>query len=73
MPSEAIVIDKLVIPSMVDFDSMLVEVNSLQSYHTSSQANRPVPATFFEKVYITKDMLKQPEPNKPQEMYHLYQ
>lgn len=35
MPSESIVIDKLIIPSMVDFDSVLVEVNSLQSYHTS--------------------------------------
>lgn len=64
MPAESgVVVDKVVLPSMVDFDSMMVGVDSLQPYHIANQNKRVHPSPLLEKVFITKDMLrKQTDP-----------
>jgi hypothetical protein len=62
IPSDqGLIVDRLVIPPMVDFDSMLIGIDSLQPYYLAQQKKRgpSFPSTFYEKVFITQDMLKQ--------------
>ncbi len=81
IPSEnGVIIDRLVIPSMIDFDSLLVHIDNLQSYHIAEQSKKSHQAMFFEKIFFTnKDMQSDPttgaHPGKStseQDMYHLY-
>lgn len=79
-----VIIDQLVIPSMVDFDSLLIGIDSLQPYYIEQQATRLYPSPFYEKTYITKDMLRQSldatdpftghvkQTTPPDSLYHYY-
>ena len=59
VPSESgLIIDRLVIPPMVDFDSILVNIDSLHAFYIDQQNKRTLPLTFFEKVFMTKEMQK---------------
>lgn len=52
IPSEnGVIIDRLVIPSMIDFDSLLVHIDNLQSYHIAEQSKKSHQAMFFEKIF----------------------
>ena len=54
LPMDPIVIDQLIIPAGVDFDSLSIGVDSSNSFVIASQLTRKKPTMLMEKLYYTK-------------------
>ncbi|CDW86369.1 UNKNOWN [Stylonychia lemnae] len=55
VPMDQIVIDELIIPAGVDFDSVSLAVDNVQNYYIAQQQIRKKPTLFMEKLYFTKE------------------
>ena len=57
LPAEPVVVDELVLPAGVDFDSLIVSVDSLQGFFATQQAKRKEPVGMRYKHYLSREQL----------------